>query len=73
MSNYDKQNIGQIINGHGDWFTACLIRLIAKADMSNRRKLFREFPEEVHAVNCFNYGEEQANVIRVNWWIMEGN
>ena len=64
MSNHDKQNIGAIINGDGGWFTACLIRLIIKADMDNRRKLFSIYPDEVHAVNVFNYGEEKANEIR---------
>lgn len=73
MSNYDKQNIGAIISGEGDWFGAFLIRLIAKADGSNRRKLAREFPEEVHAVNCFQYGKEAANAQRQNDLFMQGN
>ncbi len=65
MSEYDKKNINAIISGEGDWFTARLIRLIVHADMSNRRKLASVYPEEVYAVNVFNYGEEKANEIRV--------
>lgn len=30
----------------GDWFTSDLLRLIAKADISNRHKLENAFPDE---------------------------
>lgn len=36
-----------------DNFTVLLLRLIAKADPDNRRKLHREFRCEVNAVNIF--------------------
>ena len=67
MSNHDKQNIGAIINGEGDWFTARLIRVIVHADLSNRRRLALGFPDEVHAVNVFNYGEDKANEMEKGW------
>ena len=67
MSEYDKQNIGLIIGGHGDWFTAKLIRLIRDADLSNRRKLFSVFPAEVHAVNVFHFGKEAADQYEKTW------
>jgi len=52
ISEYDKHNIGAIIGeNHGDWFTAQLLRLIAKADLHNRRQLAKGFPEEVRLVN----------------------
>jgi hypothetical protein len=55
MSNFDKANIGKIINGRGDWFTCELLRLIAKATPDNRAKLASAFPEEVAAYeNWFN-------------------
>ena len=50
MSDYDRQSIGIIIAGHGDWYGAYLIRLIAKADRNNLRLLARVYPEEVRAV-----------------------
>lgn len=50
MSEHDRKHIGDIINGkHGDWFTAELLRLIAKADFSNRARLRLGFPDEVQA------------------------
>lgn len=49
LSDYDRENIGAIIAGHGDWFTAHLLRLIAKADMHNRERLRWGFPEVVDA------------------------
>lgn len=39
--------------GDGDWFTAMLLRLIAKADGDNREKLARGFPVEVEAVRVY--------------------
>ncbi len=32
LSEFDRQNIGEIVAGHGDWFSAYLLRLCAKAD-----------------------------------------
>ena len=49
MSPFDKVNLGKIVGGYGDWFTAQLLRLIAKADDVNREKLRAGFPEEVAA------------------------
>lgn len=49
MSPYDKQNIDALLKGEGDWFTAQLLRLISKADISNRERLRLGFPEEVAA------------------------
>lgn len=53
MSEYDKEHIGKILMGHGDWFTAQLIRLIAKADPVNLIKLECEYYEEVQAVKQY--------------------
>jgi hypothetical protein len=50
FSDFDKANIGSIVAGHGNWFTAELIRLIVKADVENRYKLSVVYPEEVAAV-----------------------
>ena len=45
MTEYDKENITEILHGKGTWFTANLFRLIAKADGENRVKLAKAFPE----------------------------
>jgi hypothetical protein len=49
LSAFDKANIGRIIAGYGDWFTAKLLRLIAEADVENRGRISIAFPEEVQA------------------------
>ena len=49
ISEHDKENIGEILAGYGDWFSADLIRLIAKADAQNRARLARVFPDHVQA------------------------
>jgi hypothetical protein len=51
MTEYDRENVGEIIQGKGTWFTANLFRLIAKADSNNRMKLFNAFPVEVEVVH----------------------
>ena len=59
MSNtdYNNNNIGPIIRGQGDWFTAHLLRLIARADTPNKEKLAQVFPKEVAAVQTFQTGK----------------
>lgn len=49
LSAFDRTNIGSIIQGHGDWFTAHLLRLIDTADPINRDRLRISYPEEVGA------------------------
>lgn len=49
VSDYDREKMGDIVAGHGDWFSAHLFRLIAKADFENRAKLRLAFPEHVRA------------------------
>lgn len=53
LSEYDEANVAQILSGHGDWFTAKLMRLIASADALNRQKLFKVYPEVVVCVSNF--------------------
>ena len=58
MSEYDKKNIkGILFYGEGDYFTARLLRLINKADSSNREKLRLGFPEEVEAYESYMRGD----------------
>ena len=54
MNQFDKENVKSILlEGKGDWFTANLFRLIAKADNNNRAKVFKGFPDEVDAVHKY--------------------
>jgi hypothetical protein len=50
LSEHDKEHIGEIVAGYGDWFSAELIRLIRKADVQNRARLRTVYPEHVKAV-----------------------
>ena len=50
MNEYDTENLGKILRGHGDWFNAQLLRLICKADDGNFRKLNAQFPAQCKAV-----------------------
>jgi hypothetical protein len=56
MSNYDQNNIGNILCGEGSWFTANLLRLISKADNNNLELIRKGFPEEVAAVETWRKG-----------------
>lgn len=49
LSPHDRENIDRIMGGYGDWFSAQLIRLIAKADFENRARLRLAFPDHVEA------------------------
>ena len=51
MTEYDKENITEILHGTGTWFTAELFRLIAKSDTMNRAKLAMVYPQEVNVVH----------------------
>ena len=67
MSDYDRENIINILAGDGDWYAAHLIRLIAKADMGNLVKLARIYPEEVKAVlECL--GDRRGEVFTSLGW-----
>lgn len=57
MEDFDKAQVKEILDGGGDWFSALLLRLIEKADATNREKLRLGFPEEVEAVENFLYGK----------------
>lgn len=51
MTKWDKDHLGDIIRGKGDWFNAHLLRLIAnKADRDALEKLHQIYPEQVEAV-----------------------
>lgn len=55
LSQHDRERIDEIMGGYGDWFSARLIRLIAKADRENRELLRQVFPEHVEAYEDWCY------------------
>lgn len=56
FSDYDREHIGDILAGAGDWFHADLIRLVGHADIFNRQRLAKAFPEVVDAVCQYQWG-----------------
>jgi hypothetical protein len=53
ISDHDRTHIYEILKGHGDWFSAQLIRLIEHADTNNRELLRKAFPEHVDAFEAW--------------------
>lgn len=53
LSEFDKAHMQEILLGAGDWFSAELLRLIAKADTENRARLYLAFPDHVEAYNTW--------------------
>ena len=58
ISEFDRKNIGALVNGYGDWFTAQLVRLINKADMYNRERIRAGFPETLAAYEAWERSDE---------------
>lgn len=57
LSEYDRQNFHHVMVAE-TWFTAHLLRLIAKADNENRERIRKGFPEEVAAYEWWHgHGE----------------
>lgn len=53
LTTYDHEHMGDILAGHGNWFSAYLLRLIAKADVHNRERLRLAFPDHVQAYEAW--------------------
>lgn len=50
-----------IVAGYGDWFSAELVRLIAKADENNREILRGAYPEHVEAYESWYYAKRKSS------------
>lgn len=54
LSEFDRDNIDEIVGGYGDWFTAHVIRFVAgvyhKADADNKAILWDAYPEIIKAI-----------------------
>lgn len=57
MSPFDIENLGEILAGHGDWFNAKLLRLIALADSEKRKAFHKAFPVQVDAITKYQTGK----------------
>jgi len=55
ISEHDKNHVYEILKGHGDWFSADLLRLIAKADEENLAAIRRAFPFHVAVYEDWYY------------------
>jgi hypothetical protein len=63
MSDWDCENLGLILSGHGSWFTAKLIRLVASCDKDTKKQMFKGFPDVVSAVHKFQTGKTYLNKV----------
>lgn len=52
-SDFDVANIQRILSGEGDWWSAELLRLIAKSDRAHREALRLAAPLHVAAYEAF--------------------
>ena len=50
LSDFDRSNVGEILAGHGDWWSADMLRLIKRSDRDHRNLLRRVVPVHVWAV-----------------------
>lgn len=55
-SQYDREHVGEIVGGHGDWISAHILRLCAKADRVNLERIRLGFPEHVEAFETWRDG-----------------
>lgn len=49
ISEFDRENVGAIISGEGDWFSAHLLRLIHASDVENQARLGALYPHHLAA------------------------
>jgi hypothetical protein len=79
LSLFDRESIDQILRGHGDWFSACLLRLIY-ADLGHRTIWAEHFPQHWRAVSLYEERTKHADrapaklyepaIIRDSlWWL----
>jgi hypothetical protein len=61
ISEFDRENVQIILNGHGDWFGAKLLRLYANADPSSRDKIRMGFPSYAEAYDDWYNGKGKNN------------
>lgn len=68
LSTFDLRRMGDILAGHGDWFSAQLMRLIAKADRDDLDRLRLAFPEHVAAWEAWRRGGDVWDAFAKSAW-----
>jgi hypothetical protein len=61
ISEYDKGNIGAILGGMGDWFSARLLRLLQSCDYDNFETLRTVYPDHVEALEAWRQRGEDID------------
>ena len=59
MNEFDKENVRNILAGHGDWYGAQLLRTIALGSAMEQRLFYISYPEEMQAVVNLDLGAPQ--------------
>lgn len=63
LTSYDRAHMADVLAGHGDWFSAELMRLIAKADFENKARLRLAFPDHVQAYDDWQDGKLEVEPV----------
>lgn len=56
LSHFDLVRMADVLAGTGDWFSAQLMRLIAKSDHEDLERLRLAFPDHVEAWEAWRIG-----------------
>jgi hypothetical protein len=67
LSKYDIDNVESILRGDGDWFSAQLIRMCAKADAQNLERLRLGFPRHVALWEAWYYKRPEYPYPEPEW------
>jgi hypothetical protein len=67
LSNYDIEHVESILRGDGDWFSAQLLRLIAKADDFNKERIRKGFPNHVALWEAWYYKDAEHPYPTEEW------
>ena len=63
ISQYDIEHIDDILRGEGDWFSAQLLRLCAKADKNTLEQIRAGFPDHVQLWEKWYYKDRYYEII----------
>lgn len=58
FDDFEKENLGRILRGFGDWYMAKLLRLISQSDWGDMEQMHKAYPAEVEAVYKYQTGKK---------------
>lgn len=64
ISQHDREHMQELLAGYGDWFSAHLLRLIAKCDKDNLETLRSVYPDHVEA---YEQWKGNSNPVMPTW------